>query len=299
LSEPTFDEYLNDQLAADPVAAEAPVPDAEPAADEASAVEDAQAQPRGEDGKFISVDEWEKLNRRLEEKDSLIGKLGKEVGDLRATVEQPEPQKYDFSGIDQIEDPVQLRNVAITAAQQGDPIAYEKALRQYAMYDEFGANMLHSDVRAWQTQQQTLAELKPQLESAQQLSARQAQDQALNELVQRHPDAGEVLGSIDPEKDQIPGVIVRGLVDPSQMGEAHELLYAWASLRRGQQVTQVTQQVAETDQAAAESAKVLAAVGVSSATVGEDTDVKPDASAAPGTPEFAAFMLAPSPTSYR
>jgi hypothetical protein len=306
MSEVDFDSYLDEQIA-EPVAEETPVE-----ATEETPVE----RPRNPDGTFASAAEEtpeetpapllagkyktaEALEEAYKNLEREKGRLAQELGEAR---KQPEPeQQYDLSGIDDsiADNPQLAAQAAWVAKQQGDQLTYERIVQAWGEQDPFGAARFDARVAAWESNQETLRQVQPQIETAAQHAQQTELESALGIVAGRHEDFAAVVGSLDDERlaqiiqGGFPQEVLAGLTGPQASKEAvFETLYRWVKAEQTDLLSQASAQAnAQAETAAREQKQQAAVANATSPPASEGTgDQELD--------EFYKFMREPSPTNW-
>ena len=258
-----------------------------------SEVEAPVERPRDEQGRFAPGED-NVLEKRLKDKDEYIGRITNELGELRKLVEQvAQPvDKQDFSRIDEdiVENLELAPQIAARAFQQGDSIAYEKAIRAWGEVDPFGALRFEQQLAAHNMQQQLLAQTAPASEQLAAYNQQRQIEQVTLQVSARIPDFQEVMSTVDPERDPVPVGLLDGLQNPATAEGSLEAFYYWAKGRMTTNSSKASERViaerAE-EQHQQKTAAAVASVSAAPVTVGTDDELEA---------LYNAFR-APSPTS--
>lgn len=288
-----FDGYLNEALAEEPV---------EPAEPEAEAAPETPADdtPRDEQGRFTqkeliagkykSVEELEKAYEHAQRK---LGEMGQRLGALE---NQPEPV-YDFSQVDDdtYANPQLAAQHALVAKQQGDALAYERIIQSWGEYDPLGAARFDARLAA----AEQMAQVQPQIQSAQQFAHQNELQSALGAVASRHEDFNQVVGSLDEDRlteivqGGFPTEVLAGLTGGAASKEAvFETLYRWVKAEQADTIARASSDVSASHEAETRQAKQQAAVAsATSAPTAEGTGSKE-------LDSFYEFMAQPSATNW-
>lgn len=310
MSEVDFDGYLTGQFAEEPVAEEtAPVEtvaettEPEPVAP----VEETPAEPELILGKYRTADDLAEAYRNLEREK---GRLAQEVGELRQAVQPVQPVQSAPVDPGTVEDafvnnPAAARNAAVQAAtralEQGDTAGYESIIETWGQYDQFGALRFDTARQTAAAQQQIVAQIAPQVQTARQYVEQNANQAATLAVQARHPDFEQVVGDL-ADASQVQNIIDAGfpvemlqLANGTQQQKEQllETLYRWRVAEQAGQAAQAAPAVAAAAAQEHRDAKKAAVVAsASSAPAAEATSEDPELDA------FYAYLTSPTPTSW-
>ena len=258
--------------------------------DEAEQTETTDDRPRDEQGRFIAKErpEWlppqfkseEDFARSYGELQSVLGRQGQELGELRKIAEQiAEEPRQQNAPIGQIQNALEENPEAVAywAAEQGNDQVLDQALSawtQRAMDEGDGQALVESqrfarEIDLARMRHEFAQEVRPSIEQVQQESGKRVLAIARRDLATQYPDFDEVLASVT-EAD------LAGL-NPQFLGElqktdpkaALETVYRWVAVGRSASTT--TQ-----DTAASEAARQEALAAKRAATVATSTSSPAD-----------------------
>jgi len=233
---------------------------------------------RNEQGRFVTErPEWlppqfktvEDYNRSYSELQSVLGRQGQELGELRKIAEKiaAQPQQANLGQLGNAleENP---EAVAYWAAEQGNEQILDQAVAAWTQkaLDEGDAVALRNaqrfdrDIELARMKYEFSQEVTPSIEQVRQEAGKRALALARRELATKYPDFDQVMESVSEEE-------VAGL-DPASLGQlqktdpkaALEMVYRWVSV--GRKATTASEKEAEKAEALA--AKRAATVATSS-----------------------------------
>jgi hypothetical protein len=296
-----FDSYLDEQTA-EPVTEEttdeATTDDGQPRNADGTFATTEPAEPEAPllAGKYRTPEALEEAYKNLEREK---GRLAQELGDARRV--EPEPPQYDLSGVDEsiADNPQLAAQYAWAAKQQGDQLTYERIVQAWGEQDPFGAARFDARVAAWETNQETLRQVQPQIETAAAHAQQTELATALESVAGRHEDFATVVGSLDDTRlaeiiqGGFPKEVLAGLTGPQANKEAvFETLYRWVKAEQTDLLHQATAHAnAQAETAAREQKQQAAVANATSPPASEGTGDKE-------LDDFYKFMIEPSPTNW-
>lgn len=187
---------------------------------------------------------------------------------------QPQPQ-LDGNALAWFDEIVEQApdQAAVWAAQQQQPLLYERAIRSWFDVDPVAAARYERSMEWNQLQSQMTAQFAPQIEGAQNL-AQQADLQAALKTVQaRHDDFDQVVGALDEAsvqrivESEFPTEILNGLAGGRQEKEkVLETLYRWAKSEQAPALVQGAVEAVEQAREDARASKRAATVASATTT---------------------------------
>jgi hypothetical protein len=251
------------------------VPAEEPAEEEAPTEEEPVTAPP------VENEELADLKRK-------VGQMANENAELRrwqeeqmyAQQSQPAPQidGQAMAWFDEIVDQAPDQ-AAVWAAQQQQPLLYERAIRSWFDVDPVAAQRYERSMEWNQLQQQMQAQIAPQVQGAQELTQRADLEAAMKTVHSRHDDFEQVVGGLDTERMQqiveseFPTEILVGLTGTQKDKEkVLETLYRWAKSEQTPALVQGAVQAVESSREESRQAKRQASVASSTVSTPEPVD---------------------------
>lgn len=304
--------------APDPIEAEEPemetVADAD-VQEEDDGADDTEEQPRDDQGRFLPkfndpdvqeyLDRFDgdlgKALRSAVEAQSLIGRQGSELGDLRKAVEelssrfdesreaeQDMPTQYYGDLTEDIEEnPAQ---VAAHALQIGDGRLYEQAMRNWFDLDPFSAQRFERAIEMERIRTEFQQMLEPAVAPVKEQQSARDFRLAQQAVVERHPDFPSVMETAtESDLEGFPDSLALQLQDgtAAEKAAALEAMYRWVKSSRivGEETARSERAV----KAKAEKKEAFVASATSTQTAREEN----------GVDRLKKFMLEPEPYSVR
>lgn len=228
-------------------------------------------------GKYDTV---EQLEQAYKEAQSLIGRQGNEVSELRRLSEQFEELKgqitqpaapvYDPSNLEDFftENPHQIPAYAEQALLSGDGALYGAALKAWSEFDSVGANDFHTRKLNDARDARLEAELAPLRMQAQAQQTTAQFQLAYEQLAESRADFNQVMSSITEDQMQgFPRTVLAGLQsnDPQARIEVLDTLYWTMKGRQAGNLTVAASQAVAEQQQEAQSARREATVASTTA----------------------------------
>ena len=188
----------------------------------------------------------------------------------------PAPDAQSLAWFDEIVEQAPDQ-AAVWAAQQQQPLLYERAIRSWHDVDPVAAARYERSMEWNQLQQQMSAQFQPQLQVSQEMAADNARQAAFRAVAARHDDFEQVVGGMSAEEAQeitqraFPVEVLDSILNGSQEGaeKALETLYAF---RKSAMAPAMVQGAVEAAAQASEDAKAAKRA----ATVASATTTTPD-----------------------
>ena len=225
---------------------------AEAAATPVEAEESEEGRERDEKGRFVAKERPEWLPQQFKSEEdfahsygelqSLLGRQGQELGELRKIAEQIAAQPQQTAPIGQIQAALDENPEAVAywAAEQGNEHVLDQALAAWTQkaMDEGDASSLRDasrferEIELAKLRYEFAQEVKPSIEQVQQETGKRALAIARKELAKKYPDFDQVMESVTEAE-------VAGL-DPQLLGElqrhdpkaALDTIYRWVAVER-------------------------------------------------------------------
>src|SRR3990167_4203781 len=225
---------------------------AEAAATTVEAEESEEGRERDEKGRFVAKERPEWLPQQFKSEEdfahsygelqSLLGRQGQELGELRKIAEQIAAQPQQTAPIGQIQAALDENPeaVAYLAAEQGNEHVLDQALAAWTQkaMDEGDASSLRDasrferEIELAKLRYEFAQEVRPSIEQVQQETGKRALAIARKELAKKYPDFDQVMESVTEAE-------VAGL-DPQLLGElqrhdpkaALDTIYRWVAVER-------------------------------------------------------------------
>lgn len=263
---------------------------------EEEAEETVEEQPRDDKGRFLPKfndpdvqsfvskhgGDLEKALKSAAHQESLVGRLGNEVGELRRMVEQrQQPVRPVGNAPDPEENPQQA---AIWALETNDQGLYDRAMESWYDYSPREASRFERALEIQALEQKLSQSFAPVVQSTQQQTQAQQLAQAQRDLTAKYEDFTQVVGTAT--EDELQG-FPRDTLRLIQVGDqaartaALEAVYRWVKAGRPAGTPEPPKQPKQT--------KADAAVVTASS--------QPAREGKSGVEEFKKFLLAPDPTS--
>jgi hypothetical protein len=226
-------------------------------------------------------------NEELAELKRKVGQMANENAELRrwqeeqvfAQINQPaQPQPQDLAWFDEIidHDP---EAAAKWAAQQNQPLHYERASRAWFDVDPVAQQRYERSMEWNQMQQQMNAQIAPQVQGAQELHQQAELREAMATVNARHDDFDQVVGTLDEARMQqiiqgeFPTEILGGLTGTrADKEKVLETLYRWVKSEQAPALVQGAVEAAEASREDAKAAKRAATVASSTVSTPEPVD---------------------------
>ena len=258
----------------------------EEAADE---VEETAETPRDEKGRFVSQDpdvegylakyggDVEKAIKAATEAQSLIGRQGSELGELRKQFEEfqqvQQKPRYDANALAQLIENDPARATAL-AYEAGDGATVAAALEAWKEEAPFEASIWVNDVRNAEFQRQITEQMQSANAPLQERAAGQDFQQALTNFALQHPDMDQHVGTMQAIASESPRILKILAEDssPEAKMEVYDYLYQKARGRSSETLAKAVANTAQEEKQANEAAKQQAAVA--SATSSTETKKK-------------------------
>jgi len=225
---------------------------AEATATPVEAEESEEGRERDEKGRFVAKERPEWLPQQFKSEEdfahsygelqSLLGRQGQELGELRKIAEQIAAQPQQTAPIGQIQAALDENPEAVAywAAEQGNEHVLDQALAAWTQkaMDEGDASSLRDasrferEIELAKLRYEFAQEVKPSIEQVQQETGKRALAIARKELAKKYPDFDQVMESVTEAE-------VAGL-DPQLLGElqrhdpkaALDTIYRWVAVER-------------------------------------------------------------------
>ena len=276
----------------------------EPAAESGEIVEvEAPDRPRDESGRFVPsfkdpaiksyVDKFggdlSAALRSAVEAQSLIGRQGSELGELRKEVEEMRevvnrPTPFDEDSFRSMieEDPQQA---VYAAAKRGDEYAFDSALAAWYEVDPRSASRFERELEFQRFRTEMQEAIRPIAEPVREQTMRHLAAQAKVDLERQYSDFGEVLSSVT--EDEVAGLDTQSMRELSAQNPkaALELVYRWVKAGRS------TREHEDAERAREEAREAKKDSYVASSSSRPATETKDNLE------KFKEFMLSPEPTS--
>ncbi len=256
--------------------------------------EEPEAPARDEKGRFVSKSQDPRVQTLLEKYDgdvdkalvaaaeaqSLVGRQGQEVGELRRQLEAVQQSlqqpRYDASALAQLieDDPAKATTLAY---QAGDTATAAMALEAWKEADPFAAAVWVNDQRNAEFARQVDERLSSATGPLQQRAADQDYQDALTRFAREHPDVDQYLQTMQEIAKETPHIVKMLAEDPSAevKVEAFDYLYTKARGRVGDTLASAAREAAQEDQQSQEAAKQQAAVASATSSTEKTTQKKP------------------------
>lgn len=227
--------------------------------------------------------------RSAVEAQSLIGRQGSELGDLRREVDQmreaisvpPPLDQESFQALIE-EDPQQA---VYAAAQRGDQYAFDSALASWYEVEPRAAARFERELELTRFRAEMQEAIRPIAEPVREQTMRQLAAQAKMDLERQYQDFGDILGSVTEE--EVAGIDTQVMRELSAQNPkaALEVIYRWVKAGRSSREREDAERAREQ----AREEKKDAYVASSSSRPAQETKDNLD--------KFKEFMLSPEPTS--
>lgn len=221
------------------------------------------------------TDELAELKRK-------VGQMANENAELRRWQEEQtqaasqqtwQPDGQALAWFDEIVDQAPDQ-AAVWAAQQNQPLLYERAIRSWFDVDPVAAQRYERSMEWGQLQNQMEERFAPQIKGAQELSADADRQAAFRAVAARHDDLDEVLGGMTEEKAEeiivsgFPTEVLPSILNGSREGteKALETLYRFVKSEQAPALVQSAVEAVSQGKEDARAAKLAATVASSTVT---------------------------------
>lgn len=229
---------------------------------------------------------------KLEELNKKVGQLVNENAEYRRMLEaqaqaqqqyqyqqsQPQLTQETVNYLDELamENPY---GAVLAAAQTGQPILYDRALRAWHEQDPVAAQRFERQQEMQQMQQQIAAQVQPQIASAQQMAEMNQLEQAMQTVASRHEDFADVIGTLDEARAKeiidsgLPPAILQDLQgDQAAKEKVLESIYRWVKADLGDTFKTAAANAATTQAEQNKQAKVDATVASATTTTPDSVE---------------------------
>lgn len=265
--------------------------------------EQEEEQPRDDKGRFLPKfndpdvqsfvekhgGDLQKALKSAAHQESLVGRLGNEVGELRklveASVSRPQAAPIAPANLDELieEDP---QTVAVWALESNSPVVYEQALEAWYESDPRAAARFERALEIEELRRDLTSTVQPLVQNTQRQTVTQQLAQAQADLAGKHQDFAHIIATAtDAELQGFPKDTLRLIQkgDYADQVSALEAVYRWVKAGRPNEATP-TQEPPRPKKTKADSAVVTASSS-------------PAREGKSGVEAFKEFLLEPDPTS--